>query len=99
MKTLLASACIVAAAAISAFAAPAQAQSVTPTRTLDVYVDLPTGFTFIKMPQGWKFVGQVDAADMASLPSTVITALLPAEPASADAIVAQRAHPAMPRVQ
>jgi hypothetical protein len=44
-----------------------------------VFVDPPTGFTFVKLPSGWKFVGQVAIADQARLPATVVTSLLPAE--------------------
>ena len=43
-----------------------------------VFVDPPTGFVFVKMPMGWKFVGKVDHATVASLPTGVITSLLPA---------------------
>jgi hypothetical protein len=43
-----------------------------------VFVDPPTGFVFIKMPVGWKFVGKVDHATVASLPASVFTSLLPA---------------------
>lgn len=65
---------------LASVAAPAIAQSAAPqVRTLDVYVDLPTGFTFVKMPAGWKFVGKLDAAQMRELPPTALTSLLPAE--------------------
>lgn len=61
-------------------AAPVAAQTAAPqVRTLDIYVDLPTGFTFVKMPAGWKFVGKLDAAQMRELPSTTLTSLLPAD--------------------
>ena len=57
---------------------PAVAQAAAPdVRTLDVYVDLPTGFTFVKMPVGWKFVGKLEADQMRDLPGTVHTTLLP----------------------
>ena len=42
-----------------------------------VFVDPPTGFVFVKMPAGWKFVGKVENATVASLPSNVLTSLLP----------------------
>ena len=44
-----------------------------------VFVDPPTGFVFIKLPAGWKFVGGVTQEDVARLPGTVVTALLPPE--------------------
>lgn len=48
-----------------------------------VYVDPPTGFVFVKLPQGWKFAGKVDEKDLAQLPPWVTTALLPAEASTA----------------
>jgi len=41
-----------------------------------VFVDPPTGFVFVKLPAGWKFVGKVDPGEVAGLPSSVVTALL-----------------------
>lgn len=43
----------------------------------DIFVDLPTGYTFVKLPSGWKFVGEVEQDQLAKLPSTVLTSLLP----------------------
>ena len=48
-------------------------------KDFDVYVDLPTNFVFVKLPQGWKFVGSVDSQSMARLPDSVHTWLLPAD--------------------
>ncbi|HEU5294810.1 MAG TPA: hypothetical protein VFU71_08465 [Burkholderiaceae bacterium] len=42
-----------------------------------VFVDPPTGFVFIRLPVGWKFVGSVTQEDVARLPGTVVTTLLP----------------------
>jgi hypothetical protein len=41
-----------------------------------VFVDPPTGFVFLKLPTGWKFVGKVEANDVGRLPVGVVTALL-----------------------
>lgn len=87
-----------AALATLAFSAllPAQAQSFVPVRDWDVYVDVPTRFAFVKTPKGWTFVRQLDEAQMAQLPASTLTSLLPPEP-----LDIQLAHPAMsasPRV-
>ena len=41
-----------------------------------VFVDPPTGFVFVKLPAGWKFVGKLEPSEVKSLPDTVITSLL-----------------------
>ena len=41
-----------------------------------VFVDPPTGFVFVKLPVGWKFVGRVDPKDVARAPGHVVTAML-----------------------
>jgi hypothetical protein len=48
-----------------------------PAQTFDVFVDQPTGFTFVKMPGGWKFVGEVSKEDARHLPNAVLTSVLP----------------------
>jgi len=43
----------------------------------DVFVDPPTGPTFVKLPSRCKFVGKVEQEQLAKLPPTVLTSLLP----------------------
>ena len=70
--------------AVFAATASAQADSASEERLptpvnvhdFDVFVDLPTGYTFVKLPAGWKFVGKVEQDQLANLPSTVLTSLL-----------------------
>lgn len=56
--------------------AQAEGQAVA-VRNFDVFVDPPTGYTFVRLPSGWKFVGVVEQSDLGNLPATVITSLLP----------------------
>ena len=58
---------VAALALTAAFAGPSQAQQAVPTRDFDVYVDLPTGFAFIKCPSGWKFIRKLDAEQLRDL--------------------------------
>ncbi len=83
---------ILALASLSlALAAPAvQAQSFVPVRDWDVYVDLPTGFAYVKTPDRWVFVRQLDAEQMSRLPASTLTTLLPPE-----AVEIRWAHPAL----
>ncbi|BBU32868.1 hypothetical protein BTHE68_66020 (plasmid) [Burkholderia sp. THE68] len=48
-----------------------------------VFVDQPTGFTFVKMPSGWKFVGAVSQDEAQHVPASVLTSVLPADSARA----------------
>jgi len=87
----------IAIALLGLAAAAVQAQTTVPVKDWDVYVDLPTGFAFVKTPMGWKFVRQLDEEQMARLPPSTLTSLL-----TPDDSEIRYAHPALepsPRVQ
>jgi len=50
-----------------------------------VFVDPPTGFVIVKLPQGWKFAGKVEPREVAALPPTVVTELLTGQYEDGDA--------------
>ncbi len=62
--------------------APSPEQVPVPVANLTVFVDPPTGFVFVKLPSGWKFVGTVDRATLDQLPRHVATSLLVADAAA-----------------
>jgi hypothetical protein len=71
--------------------APALAQSAAPqVKDFDLFVDMPTGFAFIKMPAGWKFVGKLEGDQLRNLPASTLTSLLPP-----DEDDVRTAHPAV----
>lgn len=78
-KSLIVTAVLWAAGASAAFA---QSQAADPTpRSLvvadyTVFLDPPTGFVFVKLPQGWKFAGTVEPGDLGRVPTHVVTTLL-----------------------
>lgn len=80
---------LAAALCLAAGLVPAQAQGVH-VRDFDVYVDLPTGFAYIKTPMGWKFIRRLDEAQLAQLPPSTLTTLLPR-----DEPELRYAHPAL----
>jgi hypothetical protein len=63
-----------------------------------VFLDPPTGFVFVKLPVGWKFVGKVDSNDVARAPGNVVTAMLvDADERVAKNTVESSREPAAPR--
>jgi hypothetical protein len=90
LATLLAGAACAAGSTVGteALAAPAATDAAdgaaVPIAITDftIFLDPPTGFVFVKLPQGWQFVGRVQrTAQEGGLPAHVRTALLPGEAA------------------
>ena len=52
---------LLAAPMLSHAQAVSEAKADSPVFT--VYVDTPTGYTFVKLPDGWKYVGAVTQKD------------------------------------
>jgi hypothetical protein len=48
-------------------------------KIFDIFVDQHPGFTFVKIPDGWKFVGAVSREDTQHLPDRVLTAVASSE--------------------
>jgi hypothetical protein len=82
LRSLIAATIVMASSTVFAQTAPGASQlaAVAPAKNFDVFVDKPTGFTFVKLPGGWKFAGKVSPSDMRHLPSTVLTSVVADEP-------------------
>jgi hypothetical protein len=82
LRTLIAAAIVTASSTVFAQAVPGTSQGAVAAtaKNFDVFVDRPTGFTFVKLPGGWKFAGKVSPSDMRHLPSTVLTSVVADEP-------------------
>jgi hypothetical protein len=75
----LAAAVLLASPLVSFAQGAAPAGSQAGPAPYSVFVDQPTGFTFVKLPGGWKFAGSVTPEEAQHLPDTVLTSVLPAE--------------------
>ena len=96
MNTLIHCILVLAAAALLATVPSlSRAERVArPVADYTVFVDPPTGFVFVKLPEGWKFVGKVADDQLDKLPAGVVTALLSEEhdDAGASHLALQRAR-------
>lgn len=87
---------LLCAALLAGGVSPAQAETGAtrvPVADYTVFVDPPTGFVFVKLPQGWKFAGRVAPEDVARLPPTIVTALLAEDAARLAAGIAVGTRP------
>lgn len=87
---------LLCAALLAGGVSPAQAETSAtrvPVADYTVFVDPPTGFVFVKLPQGWKFAGRVAPEDVARLPPTIVTALLAEDAARLAAGIAVGTRP------
>lgn len=78
LKTIAAT--LALATAFGSVAAEPQERRRVDVTDYALYVDLPTAFAFVKLPDGWKFVGKLDAAQLRHLPPGTLTSLLVDEP-------------------
>lgn len=69
---------LAAVAATTSATAPIPAGSAVDrvsVKDFDVFVDLQTGFAFVRTPDRWTFVRKLDAAQLKNLPPSTLTAL------------------------
>ena len=74
-----------------AVSAAGQTAKVLPDFT--VFVDPPTGFVFVKLPAGWKFVGQAELPTAGMPAPGVVTSLLDGSDDDTTERQAQAANP------
>lgn len=68
-----------AALALSAAALmPAHAEKAVPVEDFSVFVDIPTGFAFVKTPSGWRFVRQIESSRLGELHPTTLVSVIQA---------------------
>ena len=89
LTTLLTAVAAAVTLPLAAQATPVDAPAAVANYT--VFVDAPTGFVFVKLPQGWKFAGKADGATPSVLPPNVVTRLLPADADTSSNLVAKQA--------
>ena len=95
--TCFAGAVVALTLAQAAPAVQAQTSSAIEVKDWAVYVDPPTRFAFVKTPNGWVFVRQLDEEQMTRLPASTLLTLL-----TVDDSEIRYAHPVLepsPRVQ
>ncbi len=57
---------------------PAHAENAVPVEDFSVFVDIPTGFAFVKTPAGWHFVRQIEASRLGELHPTTLVSVIQA---------------------
>lgn len=61
-----------------AAAVPSHAETAVPVEDFSVFVDMPTGFAFVKTPSGWRFVRQIEASKLSQLHPTTLVSVIQA---------------------
>lgn len=90
MKTLFRP--LITLSLVAAALLPAQAETTLPVEDFGVFVDLPTGFAYVKTPSGWHFVRQIEASRLSDLhPSTFVSLKQAGTPLSDASALNQRA--------
>lgn len=80
LAPILLATAMVSGAMTSAYAEPVAATSAAavPVEEFSVFVDIPTGFAFVKTPAGWRFVRQIEATRLGELHPTTLVSVIQA---------------------
>lgn len=65
------------AAALPSYAQSA-GETAVPVEEFSVFVDMPTGFAFVRTPSGWRFVRQIEANKLGQLHPTTLVSVMQA---------------------
>lgn len=69
---------LIALSLAAAAVLPVRAETAVPVEDFGVFVDLPTGFAYVKTPAGWHFVRRIEASRLSQLHPTTFVSLMQA---------------------